>query len=60
MKSCRMYIANKLSKYGLKIVALTYSKTYYTVNIEIYAGQKDLMQLATIPKIYLCTGQNQS
>lgn len=36
----RMYIANKPAKYGLKIFALTDARTYYTVNMEIYAGSQ--------------------
>lgn len=35
-----MYIANKPAKYGLKIFALTDSRTYYTVNREIHTGSQ--------------------
>lgn len=36
----RQYIANKAAKYGIKIYSLTEAKTYYTYNMEIYAGKQ--------------------
>lgn len=36
--SFRQYIRNKPSKYGIKIFMLSDSRTYYTNNMEIYAG----------------------
>lgn len=36
----RQYIPNKPAKYGLKIIALVDSKTYYSYNLEIYAGKQ--------------------
>lgn len=34
----RQYIANKPAKYGVKIYAVSDAKTYFTINMEIYAG----------------------
>lgn len=36
----RQYMANKPSKYGIKIFALVDSRVFYTVNMEIYAGKQ--------------------
>lgn len=36
--SFRQYIRNKPAKYGIKIFMLSDSRTYYTSNMEIYAG----------------------
>ncbi|XP_046674842.1 uncharacterized protein LOC124363627 [Homalodisca vitripennis] len=36
----RQYIANKPAKYGIKIYAVTDSKTFYTVNMEIYPAKQ--------------------
>lgn len=36
----RQYIANKPAKYGIKIYALVDARTFYTSNLEIYAGQQ--------------------
>lgn len=36
----RQYIPNKPAKYGLKIIALVDSNTYYSYNLEIYAGKQ--------------------
>lgn len=38
--SFRQYIKNKPAKYGLKIFALVCAKTFYTANLEIYAGKQ--------------------
>lgn len=34
----RQYIKNKPARYGLKIFAMTCAKTFYTMNMEVYAG----------------------
>ncbi|XP_060846007.1 piggyBac transposable element-derived protein 4-like [Rhopalosiphum padi] len=36
--SFRQYIPNKPNKYGIKIQALVYSRTFYTSNMEVYVG----------------------
>lgn len=36
--SFRQYMPNKPAKYGIKVFALVCSKTFYTSNMEIYAG----------------------
>lgn len=36
----RQYIKNKPAKYGIKIFALVCAKTFYTANLEIYAGKQ--------------------
>lgn len=36
----RQYISNKPDKYGVKIYALVDSRTFYTLNMEIYAGKQ--------------------
>ncbi|XP_063244872.1 piggyBac transposable element-derived protein 1-like [Bacillus rossius redtenbacheri] len=36
----RQYIANKPAKYGLIVYALVDSRTFYTSNLEIYAGRQ--------------------
>ncbi|KAB0804070.1 hypothetical protein PPYR_01040 [Photinus pyralis] len=36
----RQYIPSKPNKYGIKIFALADSKTYYTVNMEVYLGKQ--------------------
>ncbi|KAL3279621.1 hypothetical protein HHI36_017126 [Cryptolaemus montrouzieri] len=36
----RVYVPNKLSKYGLKIFALVDAKAYHVVNMEPYAGEQ--------------------
>ncbi|GBP81135.1 PiggyBac transposable element-derived protein 4 [Eumeta japonica] len=36
----RVYMANKLAKYGIKIYALVDAKSYYTSNLEVYAGKQ--------------------
>lgn len=36
----RVYISNKPAKYGIKIYALVDAKTFYTSNLEIYAGKQ--------------------
>lgn len=36
----RQYISNKPAKYGIKIYALTDARTFYTHNMEIYAGKQ--------------------
>lgn len=36
----RQYISNKPAKYGIKIYSLTDAKTFYTCNMEIYAGKQ--------------------
>jgi hypothetical protein len=36
----RQYIANKPAKYGIQIYALVDSLTFYTSNMEIYAGKQ--------------------
>lgn len=36
----RQYISNKPDKDGIKIFAVVDAKTYYTVNMEIYAGKQ--------------------
>lgn len=38
--SFRQYISNKPAKYGVKVFSLVDSETYYTLNMEIYAGQQ--------------------
>lgn len=38
--SFRQYIKNKPAKYGLKIYSMTCAKTFYTMNMEIYAGKQ--------------------
>lgn len=38
--SFRQYIPSKPAKYGIKIFALVDSKTFYSYNMEIYAGQQ--------------------
>ncbi|XP_060855395.1 uncharacterized protein LOC132933083 [Metopolophium dirhodum] len=37
----RQYIANKPAKYGIKIFSLVDSRTFYTLNMEIYCGQQE-------------------
>ncbi|XP_065323152.1 piggyBac transposable element-derived protein 4-like [Gordionus sp. m RMFG-2023] len=36
----RQYMPNKPSKYGLKIYALVYSRTFYTLKTELYTGNQ--------------------
>jgi len=36
----RQYIPSKPNKYGLKVFALCDSKTYYTLNLEVYVGNQ--------------------
>lgn len=36
----RMYIPNKPAKYGIKVFALCDARTWYTSNLEIYAGKQ--------------------
>lgn len=36
----RVYMANKPAKYGIKIYALVDSKSFYTSNLEVYAGKQ--------------------
>lgn len=36
--SFRQYIKKKPARYGLKIFAMTCAKTFYTMNMEVYAG----------------------
>uniref|UniRef100_A0A1B6JQP1 PiggyBac transposable element-derived protein domain-containing protein n=1 Tax=Homalodisca liturata TaxID=320908 RepID=A0A1B6JQP1_9HEMI len=36
----RQFIKNKPAKYGLKIHALTCARTFYTMNLEVYAGKQ--------------------
>lgn len=36
--SFRQYIPSKPNRYGLKVYALVDSKTYYTMNLEVYVG----------------------
>ena len=36
----RVYISNKPAKYGIKIYALVDAKTFYSCNLEIYAGKQ--------------------
>lgn len=36
----RQYLPSKPAKYGLKILATCDSKSYYTSNLEIYAGKQ--------------------
>lgn len=36
----RVYMPNKPAKYGLKIFALVDSISYYTCNLELYAGKQ--------------------
>lgn len=36
----RQYIANKPAKYGIKIYALVDARTFFTLNLEIYAGKQ--------------------
>ncbi|XP_054709139.1 piggyBac transposable element-derived protein 4-like [Uloborus diversus] len=38
--SFRQYIPNKPAKYGIKVFALVDSRTFYTWNLEIYAGKQ--------------------
>ncbi|XP_035205515.1 uncharacterized protein LOC118180546 [Stegodyphus dumicola] len=38
----RQYMRNKPAKYGIKIFALCDSRTFYTYNLEIYAGQQPI------------------
>lgn len=36
----RQYISNKPAKYGIKIYALVDARTFYTSNLEVYAGKQ--------------------
>lgn len=36
----KQYIKNKPAKYGIKIFSLTCAKTFYTMNMEVYAGKQ--------------------
>lgn len=36
----RQYLPNKPAKYGIKIFALVDARTYYSLNLEIYAGEQ--------------------
>lgn len=36
----RQYLPNKPAKYGIKIFALVDAKTFYSLNLEIYAGEQ--------------------
>ncbi|KAJ8928620.1 hypothetical protein NQ314_018789 [Rhamnusium bicolor] len=36
----RQYIANKAARYGIKIYSLADARTYYTYNMDIYAGRQ--------------------
>lgn len=36
----RVYIPNKPAKYGIKILALVDAKTFYVLNLEVYAGKQ--------------------
>ncbi|XP_030750184.1 uncharacterized protein LOC115877973 [Sitophilus oryzae] len=36
----RQYISNKPAKYGIKIYAMVDARTFYTSNLEIYAGKQ--------------------
>lgn len=36
----RVYIPNKPAKYGLKILALVDAKSFYVLNLEVYAGKQ--------------------
>lgn len=36
----KQYIKNKPAKYGLKIFAMSCAKTFYTMNMEVYAGKQ--------------------
>ncbi|KAF5295916.1 hypothetical protein FQR65_LT10347 [Abscondita terminalis] len=36
----RVYMANKPAKYGIKIYALVDAKSFYTSNLEVYAGKQ--------------------
>ncbi|XP_026323950.1 piggyBac transposable element-derived protein 4-like [Hyposmocoma kahamanoa] len=38
----RVYIPNKPAKYGLKIFALVDAKSFYVLNLEVYAGKQPL------------------
>nr|XP_023028019.1 piggyBac transposable element-derived protein 4-like [Leptinotarsa decemlineata] len=38
--SFRMYIPNKPARYGLKVFSLADTRTFYTLNLEIYAGKQ--------------------
>lgn len=38
--SFRVYMKNKPAKYGIKVFLLCDARTYYTVNMEIYAGNQ--------------------
>lgn len=38
--SFRVFIPNKPAKYGIKIIAMVDSISYYTYNMEIYAGKQ--------------------
>ncbi|XP_067126936.1 piggyBac transposable element-derived protein 4-like [Centruroides vittatus] len=43
----RQYIPSKPSKYGIKIFALTDSRTFYSSNLEVYAGMQPQGQYFT-------------
>lgn len=64
----RVYMANKPAKYGIKIYALVDSKSFYTSNLEVYAGKQPEGQfnfdnspsalVKRLSKNILNTGQN--
>lgn len=40
LTKCGFYIPSKPNKYGLKVHALSDAKTFYTAEMEIYAGKQ--------------------
>lgn len=49
----RMYIPNKPDKYGIKIVLLCDSKTFYMMNAEVYLGKKSTPRSQPVADYYL-------
>lgn len=36
----KQYIKNRPAKYGIKIIAMTCAKTFYTMNMKVYVGKE--------------------